>query len=88
MNPKQNLGQNWRGILTLCTGTALYAARTGRYPVSSTHPTAPRQRSGWYSRSSPSRSKQSASKLSQHSRENRDSAAHSQFPDLLFTPLL
>lgn len=33
MNPKQNLGQNWRGILTQQKETALDGARTGRYPL-------------------------------------------------------
>ena len=34
MNSKQNLGQNWRGILTQQKETALDGARTARYALS------------------------------------------------------
>ena len=74
MTPKQNLDSKLRAILTLCTETALDGARTGRYPVPSVDPTAPRKRSGSLSRRSPLRSGKTASNLNRLLNRNRDQA--------------
>ncbi len=74
MTPKQNLGQNWRVILTLCKKTRLYGLRTGRYPVPSVDPTAPTKRSGRLSRRPPLRSGKTASNLNRLLHRNRDQA--------------
>ena len=74
MTPKQNPGQNRRVILTLCTKTRLYGPRTGRYPVPSVDPTAPRKRSGRLSRRPPLRSGKTASNLNRLLHRNWDQA--------------